>query len=205
MIFETVRVGDMQVNCYILACAEGAKALIIDPGDDELKIRRYLDNHKLSPGIIVNTHGHYDHIGADDAFNVPVYVYELDAPMLRDARLNFSGFFSTPRKVTSQIIKLKDGQIISYEGIRLKVLHIPGHTPGGMALLMQEPENNIVFTGDSLFCQGIGRTDFEGGDQAALIKGIKDKLLTLPDKTLIYPGHGPSSTIGEEKKGGYFV
>jgi hydroxyacylglutathione hydrolase len=95
--------------------------------------------------------------------------------------------------------------VIELDGMRLKVLHIPGHTPGGIALLMEKPQDNIVFTGDSLFCQGIGRSDLPGGDELALIKYIKERLLTLSDDTIIYPGHGPSSTIGEEKKNNPFL
>jgi glyoxylase-like metal-dependent hydrolase (beta-lactamase superfamily II) len=99
---------------------------------------------------------------------------------------------------------LEDRQTIELEALQLKVIHMPGHTPGGVALRMMKPLDKIVFTGDTLFCQGIGRSDLVGGDESLLIKSIKEKLLTLADDTVIYPGHGPSSTIGEEKKNNPF-
>ena len=200
MILETIHVGSMQVNCYILAADKNSKAIIIDPGDDEQRIRRVLDKHKLEPAFIVNTHGHYDHIGADNKFNLPVYAHKLDAPLLKDPMLNLSGLFALPYTVNNEIRFLEDKQIIELDDLRLQVLHVPGHTQGGLALLLQKPVNNIAFTGDTLFCQGIGRSDLSGGNESALIKSIKEKLFILPDDTLIYPGHGPSSTIGEEKQ-----
>lgn len=205
MILETVCVGPMEVNCYILASREGSPAIIIDPGDQEPKIRRVLDKHKLKPAFIINTHGHYDHIGCDDKFKVPVYIHRQDAALLKDAQLNFSALLALPCRVKSEIRVLEDGSGVGLDDIRLKVMHMPGHTPGGIALLLEKPVNKIVFTGDSLFCQGIGRTDFAGADGPSLIKSIKEKLLVLADDTVIYPGHGQSSTIGEEKRNNPFL
>jgi glyoxylase-like metal-dependent hydrolase (beta-lactamase superfamily II) len=199
MIFETVPVGAMGVNCYILASKEGAKAIIIDPGDQERKIRQVLDKHKLEPGLIINTHGHYDHIGADDKFNVPVYAHKLDVPLLKEPLLNLSGLFSLPCRVKSEIIPLGGGEKIVLDDIELKVIHTPGHTRGGITLLLEKPIDKIAFTGDTLFCQGVGRSDLSGGDEKLLFKSIKEKLFNLPAETKIYPGHGASSTIGEEK------
>lgn len=202
MILETVSVGSMEVNCYILAQKENSRAIIIDPGAQARKIAKVLEKYKLTPAIIINTHGHYDHIGADNELNVPVYAHKLDAPMLKDAMLNMSGLFALPYAVKSEIKFLTDNQIIEQDGIELKVLHTPGHTAGGIALLLRKPESKIAFTGDTLFCRGIGRSDLAGGSQDALIKSIKEKLFTLPDETRIYPGHGPDSTIGAEKQAG---
>ena len=164
MILEIVSVGTMEVNCYILASAKGSKAVIIDPGDSEGKIRGALNKHGLSAGLVINTHGHYDHIGCDDKFGAPVYIHKEDLAMLRDAKLNFSAFFAVSYKVKSEIRSLEEGQVIGLDGIELKVLHIPGHTRGGIALVLMKQEEKIVFTGDTLFCQGIGRSDLEGGD-----------------------------------------
>lgn len=203
MILETISVGPMGVNCYILAAARDSKAIIIDPGDSERKIRQVLDKYKLTPVFIINTHGHYDHIGANDKFGLPVYVHKADLAMLKDPMLNLSGLFASPYEVKSEIKILEDNQIIELDGIRLQVLHVPGHTPGGIALLLLEPKDKkIVFTGDTLFCQGIGRSDLIGGDENLLKYSIKEKLFTLPDETIIYPGHGELSTIGEEKASG---
>ena len=199
MILETVSVGAMGVNCYVLASKEGAKAIIIDPGDQERKIQKVLDKHKLIPGFIINTHGHYDHIGADDKFNVPVYAHKLDVPLLKEPMLNLSGLFSEPYQVKSEIKLLEDGERITLDDIELKVLHTPGHTRGGITLLMEKPVDKVAFTGDTLFCQGVGRSDLAGGDEELLIKSIKEKLFTLASETKIYPGHGTPSTIGAEK------
>jgi hydroxyacylglutathione hydrolase len=200
MIFEHVVVGPMEVNCYILGSGQQGSAIIIDPGGSHRQIKGILDKYKLRPGIIINTHGHYDHIGSDDAFGVAVYVHSKDAPLLKDPMLNLSGFFALPYQVKSEIRTVEDGASIELEGIELEVLHVPGHTQGGIALLMKKPHAKKVFTGDTLFNSGIGRSDLAGGSEAQLLKSIKDKLLTLADDVTVYPGHGPSSTIGAEKR-----
>ncbi|MFA5063742.1 MAG: MBL fold metallo-hydrolase [Candidatus Omnitrophota bacterium] len=202
MILEAVSVGSMGVNCYILAEAKGSRAIIIDPGDQAFKIRNVLDKYGLKPAFIINTHGHFDHIGADNDFGIPVYAHTSDIPLLKDALLNLSGLFSSPVMVESEIKSLEDNQIIDLDGIRLKVLHTPGHTEGGITLLLQKPVDKIAFTGDTLFCGGIGRSDLAGGSQDLLVKSIKEKLFTLADDTRIYPGHGRPSTVGEEKRSG---
>ena len=189
----------MQVNCYVLASKEGSSAIIIDPGDQKRKIQKCLDEHKLKAAFIINTHGHYDHIGADNDFGVPVYVHREDIEMLKDSQLNLSSFFSLSFGVENEIKVLEDNDLIDLEDMQLQVLHIPGHTPGGIALRMLRPQGNIVFTGDSLFFNSIGRSDLAGGDEDLLKTGIKEKLLVLPDDTIIYPGHGEPSTIGQEK------
>ncbi|MBI5145392.1 MAG: MBL fold metallo-hydrolase [Candidatus Omnitrophica bacterium] len=206
MILETVCVGSLEVNCYILAEGDGFPAIIIDPGDEANKIRQVLSRHKLKPALVINTHGHIDHIGADDEWGVPIYIHRQDAVLLKDTRLNLSSFLAQRYCVKSKMINLlEDGQSIELGKLRLKVMHTPGHTPGGICLLMQEPQNKILFTGDTLFCQSIGRTDLEGADEHTLIDAIKDKLLKLSDDTVIYPGHGPSSSIGEEKRNNPFL
>lgn len=205
MILETINLGPMQVNCYILASGSNSSSIIIDPGDDAEKIKMVLDKHKLNPAFIINTHGHYDHIGADDKFNLPVYIQSKDLGLLKDPKLNLSGLFFMPYSVNSKIKTLEDNAVIELETLQLKVIHTPGHTPGSISLLMKKPKGNILFTGDTLFYQGIGRTDFSGGDEALLIKSIKEKLFPLSDDTVIYPGHGPSSTIGNEKRANPFL
>lgn len=204
MILETVNVGLMQVNCYILACAEGALAIIIDPGDDELKIKAVLDKHKLKPAMVINTHGHYDHIGSDDKFGVSVYVHKEDLAMLVDARKNLSANFALAYKVSSQIKILEDKEIIRLDCLELEVLHLPGHTPGGIGLLMKKPQTDIVFTGDTLFYRGLGRSDLPGGNPQLLEEAIRERLFVLPAKTKVYPGHGVATTIGREQSGNLF-
>ncbi|MFH0912699.1 MAG: MBL fold metallo-hydrolase [Candidatus Omnitrophota bacterium] len=205
MILESVCVGPVEVNCYILAAGIGQRAIIIDPGGDEQKIERVLKKYDLKPEFIINTHGHFDHIACDDKFAVPVYIHREDLALLKDPKLNLSSFFMSPFSLESEIKILQDKEIIELGQIQLEVMHVPGHTPGGIALLLKKPKDKILFTGDTLFCQGIGRTDFPGADEMLLVESIKEKLLCLSDDTIIYPGHGPSSTIAEEKKNNPFL
>jgi glyoxylase-like metal-dependent hydrolase (beta-lactamase superfamily II) len=204
MILKTLIVGAMEVNCYILASHRNSPAIIIDPGDDETKIRQVLESYILKPAFVINTHGHFDHIGCDDKFAVPVYVYSQDEELLKDAKSNFSSFLGSAYKVKSEIKTLKDREIIKLQDIELQVIHTPGHTAGSISFLMRKPKDNILFTGDTLFYRGIGRTDL-GGDEEVLMRSIREKLFILPDNTIIYPGHGPSSTIGEEKRNNQYL
>ncbi len=204
MILETICVGSMQVNCYILAENTDSQAIIIDPGSEDNKIKHVLKKHKLKPAFIINTHGHIDHIGCDDAFEVPIYIHRQDLALLKNPQLNLSTFLVSPFSVKSKIKVLEDKEKIELGQICLEVLHTPGHTPGGICLLMRRPSDKILFSGDTLFYHGIGRTDFPGADEGLLIKSIEEKLLNLADDTIVYPGHGPSSTIGEEKKNNPF-
>lgn len=205
MILERVLVGPFQVNCYILAEDSNQEAILIDPGDEEDKIRRRLKKYHLKPSLIINTHGHIDHIGCDDKFSVPVYIHKDDYPLLIDPQLNLSSMFSLSYQVKAPIRKVEEKDKINLGNIYLEVIHTPGHTPGGICLLLKKPENKILFTGDTLFFQGIGRTDFFGADQNLLIKSIREKLISLSDDIVIYPGHGPTSTLGEEKKNNPFL
>jgi hydroxyacylglutathione hydrolase len=205
MILETLCVGPMQVNCYILASEKGSQAIIIDPGGEADKIKRILLRHKLKAALIINTHGHIDHIGCDDEFGVPVYVHSQDSQLLEDPKLNLSAFLASPFSVRSKINLLEEKQKIELEQISLEVIHMPGHTPGGICLLMHKPNNKVLFTGDSLFYRSIGRTDFPGADEGLLIQSIKEKIFKLPDDTAIYPGHGASSSIGDEKRNNPFL
>ena len=204
MILETVVVGSMEVNCYILASGQGQKAVIIDPGDDEKKIRKALEKYDLHPAVVINTHGHFDHIGCDDAFGVPVCIHSQDAGMLVDAKRNYSAFLASPYRVKAEIKQLQDKQKIILQDLELEVRHIPGHSPGGIALVLKKPQERIVFSGDSLFWGSIGRTDL-GGNEQLLVSSIKDKLLILSDDTIVYPGHGPATSIGEEKANNPFL
>ncbi len=205
MIVETVCVGPMQVNCYILASGPNSPAIIIDPGEDKQKIEGVLKKYSLKPEFIINTHGHIDHIGCDDKFGVPVYIHRQDSVLLKNPVLNLSAFLTSTFSLKSNIKVLEDKENIELGQIQLEVIHVPGHTPGGISLLMKKPQDKILFTGDTLFYHGIGRTDFPGASETLLIKSIKMRLFKLSDDTIIYPGHGPSSTIGEERKNNPFL
>ncbi|MFA4842538.1 MAG: MBL fold metallo-hydrolase [Candidatus Omnitrophota bacterium] len=205
MILEQLTVGPLEVNCYILAKEKNSPAIIIDPGADERRIKKTLEQFLLKPALIINTHGHIDHIGCDNKFGVSVYIHTKDAALLKDAALNLSGFLSLPFTVEADTHTVEDKELIDLGGIELEVLHLPGHTPGGIALLLKRPKAKILFSGDSLFYRGVGRTDFPGADGDLLIRSIKEKLLVLPEDTIVYPGHGPTTTIGEEKRNNPFL
>lgn len=200
MILEKIIVGPLEVNCYVLASREFKKAIIIDPGDQKNKILKILQKHNLQPAFIINTHGHYDHIGCDDDFGVPVYAHREDVKLLRDQNLNLSAFFSKGYTVGSEIRVLEDKELIALDDIELEVIHTPGHTSGGVCLLMKKPLDNILFSGDTLFFESVGRTDFAQEKAGQLIESIKQKLLVLPVDVTVYPGHGPDTSIGHEKK-----
>lgn len=202
LILKTLIVGSMSVNCYIISNKLTNEAFLIDPGDDFVDIKKYLDVNKLEPRFIVHTHGHYDHIGADNDFNLPIYIHNLDKECLVDAQKNLSGFFDYPFILAGKRINtLEDNSEIKFADSILKITHTPGHSAGGICILL----GGALFSGDTLFAQGIGRTDFPGACHETLIKSIKEKIFTLNDNIVVYPGHGPATTIGREKATNLFL
>lgn len=202
MIVERIVVGPMQVNCYILGCLRTSWAIVIDPGAEPEKIKRRLNKCNLKIKYIVNTHGHLDHIGANAAMASPVYIHRADADFLTNSQLNLSSMLGLPFISSVRALLLEDGQTLEVgTTMSLEVMHTPGHTPGGICLNAGE----FCFTGDTLFAQGIGRTDIPYAREKDLLNSIHERLLTLADSVVIYPGHGPSSTIGEERKNNPFI
>ena len=187
-------------NCYVFVCDEMKKGVIIDPGDEPEKIMDlvYEENFKIL--YIINTHGHMDHIGANreikKATGAKILIHRDDADMLEMGRFNLS--FSKQELFLSFTIdrRLVDDEIIRFGTQKLKVIHTPGHTPGGICLL----GDDVIFTGDTLFKNSVGRCDLPGGDEESLRKSLKNKLLVLNDNLTILPGHGPFSSISEERK-----
>lgn len=195
MILEKIVVGLMQVNCYILGDEKTREAIIVDPGEEASSIKKALKRLDLTAKLIVNTHGHADHIGANKALGLPIYAHRLEADFLTEPKLNLSASFGIPIKSNPAEHLLEDGDEIKVGSIKLKVMHTPGHTPGSICL----KTDGIVFTGDLLFFESVGRTDFQYGSWEQLISSIRDKILALDDKVIIYPGHGPESTVGNER------
>jgi hydroxyacylglutathione hydrolase len=203
MIVDTLIIGDFETNCYCLRISENSReCVIIDTGLDETELIDFLEEKHLNPAALVLTHGHIDHIAGVNAMRkkfpeIKVYIHKIDAEMLSDPMGNLS--FMTGGSFTTKPadFAVEEGDIIEQAGIRLEVLYTPGHTPGGISLYC--PEEDVVFSGDALFADSIGRTDFPGGSMSQLTNAIKQKLLILPERTKVYPGHGPSTTIAREK------
>jgi hydroxyacylglutathione hydrolase len=191
MIVKRFTVGWLSTNCYVVGCEETREAAVIDPGMDSEReaepIMDFIKQNRLHIKYIINTHGHPDHVAGNaimkKATGAPILIHESNSENVQADK------------------KLHEGNILQLGTLKLVVLHTPGHTPDGISLL----GDNVVFTGDALFAGSVGRTDFIGGSYKELIQSIKTKLLSLPDSFKIYSGHGPSTTIGEEKKHNPFL
>jgi len=205
LIIETLPVGNLEANCYIIGCTGTRQAAVVDPGDEAGRILDKLKKLDLKLSVIILTHGHADHIGAvgelKEASGAQVMIQTGDGDMLTRPSLNLSAWLGGAIAFKPADRLLEDGDFIKVGNLTLEVLHTPGHTPGGICLKV----GNDLFTGDTLFAQSIGRSDFPGGNHKTLIHSIKTKLLTLPEETVIYPGHGPGSTIGREKRHNPFL
>ncbi|ATW23965.1 MBL fold metallo-hydrolase [Candidatus Formimonas warabiya] len=205
MIIKTIQVGMIGTNCYVVACPETKEAVVIDPGDEAKKILNLIQKNDLKAIAIINTHGHWDHVGANnelkELIKVPVLIHEQDAQYLTDGKLNLGSLMGHETASPAADKLLKEGDLIQFGKVSLKVIHTPGHTPGGISLIGEK----VAFVGDTLFARSIGRTDLPGGNFATLIASIKDKLLLLDDDFVAYPGHGPSTTIGKERNENPFL
>ncbi len=203
MLIKAMTVGTMSVCCYLLVCEETKEAVVVDPGGDEERVLAAVAKAGARVRYIVNTHGHPDHVAANGpvkaATGAEIVMHAEDAAFFGEPRVQqyFASLGLPPSPPPDRLVK--DGDTIVFGNESLKVLHTPGHTPGGICLY-SPPE---LFTGDTLFVGGVGRTDFPGGDGPQLFQAIREQILTLPDETRVWPGHGyggDSSTIGEEKR-----
>jgi glyoxylase-like metal-dependent hydrolase (beta-lactamase superfamily II) len=198
-------VGQLGTNCYIVYCTDTREAAVIDPGDDGEEILAILQRENLKTLYVINTHGHADHIADNNkisnATGAMVCIHEKDAGMLTSAQQNLSMFIGSPVICDPAGRVLKDGDTLSIGKVELRVVHTPGHTQGGISLLGAD----VAIVGDTLFAQSVGRTDFPGGSYEQLLHSIKEKLLVLPDQTKVLPGHGPDTTIGDERQLNPFI
>ncbi len=205
-IVACVTVGMFQENCYLYACPQTREAVIIDPGDEAERILEKIEELKLVPKYILNTHGHIDHICAIDAvsavFPVPLAIPPDDVYMYTDERAARNFGRRAPLVKRKPDILLKEGDHINFGTLTLEVLHTPGHTRGGVCFVSRP---FCVFSGDTLFNRSIGRTDLEGGNYEQLIRSIREKLYPLEEDLVVFPGHGEPTTIIEEKHENPFV
>ncbi len=197
-------VGRLQTNCFIVQSQ--AEAIIVDPGDEPERILRFIKDINATPTRIVATHTHFDHVlgvdGVRKATKTPFMIHRDDLPMLESMQSRvrqFMGFESPPPPKVDGY--LKDGELLKLGDETIRVLHTPGHSPGSISLV----GDGYVLTGDALFNQSIGRTDLPGGDLNTLVRSIMERLFKLEDDTTVYPGHGPETTIGDEKLANPFV
>ena len=204
MIVKKLEVGPFASNCYIVGSEANKEGVIIDPGADAEEILKNVKKLGLNTKLIVLTHGHIDHVGAlkevKDATGAEVAIHTDEAESLQERSLATLFGLSYPTPPPPDRL-LKGGDSIDIGDLHLLVLHTPGHSPGGICLLGE----GVVFSGDTLFNFGIGRYDLPGGSGSQLMNSIHTKLMILPDNTIVYPGHGPATTIGTERRGNPFL
>ena len=207
MIHEILTVGLLQCNCSILGDEASGEAIVVDPGADIPRIMAVLNRHKLTVKQILITHAHIDHIAGAARLKhltgAPILYNPRDLPLVKmmDVQAGWLGI-PTP-EVLPPDDTLEEGRVIAITGLSGNILHTPGHTQGSVCLYL--PTQQLLLAGDTLFAGSVGRTDLPGGDGPMLIRSIHEKLLPLPDETVVFPGHGPSTTIGEERESNPFL
>lgn len=226
MLIKSFSAGMFHTNCYVLALAPGSDAIIVDPGQSAAKqVRQTIDAHRLKPVAVLLTHGHIDHIWSArevcDEYSIPAYIHPEDRELLTKPGKGIGPMFGALSFLTAgtvfrepeKVLELADGDELDLAGLRLTVDLAPGHTPGSVLFggefdglagsvpgVRGDGPTRVVFAGDVLFAGSVGRTDLPGGNMPRLLRSIREKLLTLPDETLVLPGHGPGTTIGRERR-----
>jgi len=208
MIVQMFTVGRFLTNCYVVSCEETKETIIIDPGfDDQLEAERvfeFIDSNALILKFIVNTHGHPDHTCGNGVvkkrFHVPILIHEYDARMVGKSSNKIAGFFGFEIFSPPADMLLHNGDMVKFGKITLRVIHTPGHSRGSISLLGEKE----VFTGDTLFAGSIGRTDFPESSKSEMSRSLRE-LANLPNHLVVYPGHGPMTTIAKEKRSNPFL
>jgi len=198
MKYELVIVGSLETNCYLVYDEGTLECAVIDPGAEPEKIFPAIAELELRPVVILNTHGHVDHVGANsdikERFHIPLWIHSLDAPLLDAMKGSELSLFLGAKDSPPPDKFLKDRETITVGNVSFKVVHTPGHTPGSVSFY----GHGTLFSGDTLFCGGVGRTDLAGGSRKDLVKSIRSRIQTLPAETVVLPGHGPKTTVGQE-------
>lgn len=194
-------VGMVQTNCYVVANATTKECLVIDPGASGLKLAEKIHESGYTPKAVLLTHGHFDHAGAAETvakeFDIQIYAHEAEKETLEDPEKNVGYMIGAKERYHADVY-LRDGEELELAGMHIKVIHTPGHTEGGCCYYL--PEEAVLFSGDTLFAQSVGRTDFPGGSMSQIVRSIKEKLLVLTEDITVYPGHNDVTTIETERK-----
>ena len=205
MNYEALVVGPLETNCYVVYCQDSLECAVVDPGAEADRIFQLIARKSLKPALILNTHGHIDHIGANkdikEKFNIPLYIHSADSPMLENVQQSEMAIFLGAMDSPSPDHLLNDGDKIKIGESFLRVIHTPGHSPGSVSFL----GDGFLLSGDTLFLGGVGRTDLPGGSWKDIESSIKNKILTMPDEMIVLPGHGPFTTVGQEKRANPFI
>jgi glyoxylase-like metal-dependent hydrolase (beta-lactamase superfamily II) len=206
VILHTIHVGITQTNCYVVGCEETHEGAVIDPGGYPDRILKTIEESRLAIRYVLNTHCHFDHMGANAAVvaatGAQLALHPAELPILQ-ARGGAAWFGVPVNESPMPDVELEDGQTLEVGTLRFRVLHTPGHSPGGVTFYLEE--EGVAFDGDVLFQMGVGRTDLPGGDWDTLVRSIREVLFTLPDDTVLYSGHGPKTTVGREKRSNPWV
>ena len=206
MKIEKFVLGSMGTNCYLLINEDTKELVVVDPATCPAYLVIHIKSNGYIPKAILLTHAHFDHVMGIDGwvkeFDIPVYLHEDEKQILEDPRLNLSGVFGTNYSYNKASC-LQDKQILELAGFKFKVIHTPGHTAGGCCYY--EEAEAVLFSGDTLFCQSVGRSDFPTGSMSTLVRSIKEKLFCLPDDVMVYPGHNDVTCIADEKVYNPFV
>lgn len=206
MKIERFAIGSMGTNCYFIKNEETKELILVDPAICPKELVEYVKKNGYTPRAILLTHGHFDHVMGIDGwvqeYDIPVYLQEEEKEVLARPEWNLSSAFG-PSYHYQAVCTLKDGEQINLAGYEIKVLHTPGHTQGGCCYYI--PAESVVISGDTLFYRSVGRSDFPTGDTLTLMRSIQEKLFTLPEDVIVYPGHGDATCIGDEKKNNPFV
>ncbi len=197
---ENYVVGPVGTNCYFMINEDTKEVLVIDPGASAKALYEKIKEEGLVPKGILLTHGHFDHAGAARGllYDAEIYALDKEQETLENPMYNLSGMMGGASERYKATVYVQDNDVLHLAGFEIKVLFTPGHTPGGCCFYFKN--EGVIFPGDTLFCGSVGRTDFPGGSMSDLVHAVRDRLLVLPDDTLVYPGHESPTTIGDEKK-----
>ena len=205
MKYEMVVVGALETNCYLVYCEETLECAVVDPGADPEKIIHKISELGLKPVLLINTHGHVDHVGANKdikkKYDIPLCIHSSDSKMLDNILASAMGLFLGAKKSPKPDRYLEEGETIPIGHFSLKVIHTPGHSPGSISL----SGDGFLLSGDLLFCGGVGRTDLPGGSWSVLEDSIRNRIFNFPDDTVVLPGHGPATSVGHEKMANPFI